>query len=329
MKTKILNMLKSKHNEFLSGAEISEALNISRQAISKHIKQLKEQGYNIESISRKGHKLIDDQTDIYSKEEILSENKSKTLGKNLIFLDTIGSTNDYAKSVAHEDESDKTVIISDEQTLGKGRLGRTWESEKGTGIWMSIILKPSIEPAEAPKITQIAAAAMTLAIEEVTKEEVKIKWPNDLILSKRKVCGILTEMSAELGGINYVVVGIGVNVNQSYFADEIKDKATSIKQVVGELVSRKEIVVSFLEIFERLYDDFIETESLERTIDVCKSHSVLLGKEVRVITKSLTRKVKVIDISSEGQLVIENENGEIENVFYGEVSVRGLYDYVD
>lgn len=329
MKTKILNMLKSNGNNFISGEEISNRLNVSRQAISKHIKQLKEQGYIIESVSRKGHRLIEEENEIYSKEEILSENKTKQLGKKLIFLDTVDSTNEYAKKIAFDLSSDKTVIISDEQTVGKGRLGRTWASEKGTGIWMSIILKPDIQPAEAPKITQIAAAAMTLAIERVVACNIKIKWPNDLILSKGKVCGILTEMSAELGGINYVIVGIGVNVNQVFFDEDIKDKAISIKQVIGNIVSRKDIVIAFLEIFENLYDDFINTESLSSTIEICKSHSLLINKEVRIITKASTRIVKVIDINDDGQLVVENEKLEKENIFYGEVSVRGLYDYVD
>lgn len=329
MKSKILNMLKANKNKFLSGTEISETLNISRQAISKHIKQLKENGYNIESIPRRGHRLKSSEADIYNREEILSENRTDTLGKTLIFLETVGSTNDYAKTIALGGCSDKTVIISDEQTLGKGRLGRSWSSEKGAGIWMSIILKPDIEPAEAPKITQIAAAAMTMAIENVTQEEIKIKWPNDLLLNKKKVCGILTEMSAELGSINYVIVGIGVNVNQTSFDEEIKDKATSIKQITGKETSRKDIVISFLENFEKLYDDFLDKSSLEKTIEICKSHSILIGEEVKVITKASTRQVKVMDINDEGQLVIKNENGELENIFYGEVSVRGLYDYVN
>ncbi|MCH4890723.1 biotin--[acetyl-CoA-carboxylase] ligase [Acidaminobacter sp. JC074] len=327
MKSKILNILKKRENEFVSGAEISDALNISRQAVSKHINNLKKQGYHIESVSRKGHRLLET-TEMYNQSEILSELKTKAMGKELVFLDTVGSTNDYAKKLAMNG-SDKMVVISDEQTSGKGRLGRHWESEKGTGIWMSVVLKPDIEPSEAPKITQIAAASMVKAIEEETGADIFIKWPNDLILNKKKVCGILTEMSAELGGINYVIVGIGVNVNQSSMPDDLSDKAVSLKMGLDKTISRKAIVLNFLQAFEDLYDDFIKNKSLEKTIDICRKKSILIDKSVKLITKAGTRQVQAKDINEDGHLVIVNEDGKEEAVFYGEVSVRGLYEYVD
>jgi BirA family biotin operon repressor/biotin-[acetyl-CoA-carboxylase] ligase len=314
-------------NEFVSGAEISDMLQISRQAVSKHINNLKKQGYQIESVSRKGHRYVEGE-DMYNKAELLSELTTDFMGKEMIFLDTVGSTNDYAKNIAMKNH-DKTVIISDEQTAGKGRLGRQWASEKGSGVWMSIILKPDIVPSEAPKITQIAAAAMVDAIEKVIGDEILIKWPNDLIYKKRKVCGILTEMSAELGEINYVVVGIGVNVNQTSFDSEIKDKAISLKDGKDTNVSRKEIVLNFLSKFEELYNDFIENGSLSATIEICRKRSALLNKEVRIITKSKERNVKAVDINEDGQLIVINEENQKEAVFYGEVSVRGLYEYVD
>lgn len=326
MKSKILNMLKSHENTFLSGAEISHALNISRQAVSKHISSLKAQGYKIESVSRKGHRYVET-GEKYNKAEILSELKTKQLGHELIFLDTIGSTNDYLKSMAFKME-DLSLVISEEQTSGKGRLGREWASAKGSGIWLSILLKPDIEPAEAPKITQIAAAAMTIAIENVTGYPIGIKWPNDLILNKKKVCGILTEMSAELGGINYVIVGIGVNVNQSTFGD-LDFKATSLMQYENKEQSRKAIVTEFLKYFESLYFDFINNNTIAETMKTCRSHSVLIGKEAKVLTKSSERIVTIMDLDDDGQLIVINENNQEEKLFYGEISVRGLYDYVD
>lgn len=327
MKSKILNILKMKKNEFVSGAEISETLQVSRQAVSKHINSLKKQGYQIESVSRKGHRYIEGE-EMYNKAELLSELTTSSMGKELIFLDTVGSTNDYAKNIAMKNH-DKTVIITEEQTAGKGRLGRQWASERGSGVWMSIILKPDIVPSEAPKITQIAAAAMVDAIEKVMNEEILIKWPNDLIFKKRKVCGILTEMSAELGEINYVVVGIGVNVNQTSFDDDIIDKAISLKDGKNKSISRKDIVLNFLCKFEQLYDDFIENGSLKATIDICRKKSALLNKEVKIITKSKERNVTAVDINEDGQLIVINEENQREAVFYGEVSVRGLYEYVD
>jgi len=327
MKSKILNILKVDENEFVSGAQISEALHISRQAVSKHINNLKKQGYHIESVSRKGHRLLES-TEMYNQSELLSELSTQSMGRELVFLETVGSTNDYAKRLAMAG-TDKMVVISDEQTSGKGRLGRNWTSEKGTGVWMSVVLKPDIEPSEAPKITQIAAAAMIQAIEKEVNVEIQVKWPNDLILNKKKVCGILTEMSAELGGINYVIVGLGVNVNQTSMPEELIDKATSLKMGLDKTISRKSIVLNFLEMFEYLYDDFIETRSLMKTIDICKKKSILLGKTVRIITKAGTRIVQVNDINEDGHLMVINEDGKEEAIFYGEVSVRGLYDYID
>jgi len=327
MKSKILNMLKEKTGDFVSGAEISEALAISRQAVSKHINNLKTQGYDIESVSRKGHRLVETH-EMYNKAELLSELKTKRLGQNMVFLDSVDSTNNYAKQMALKAE-DHYVVISDEQTAGKGRLGREWKSEKGTGVWITILLKPDIEPAEAPKITQIAAAAMVEAIEDVTGEDIQIKWPNDLIYKKKKVTGILTEMSAELGGINYVVVGTGVNVNQSTFPQEIEDKAISLKKGLGRNVSRKDIVLKFLEKFEILYDEFIDLKAMPSTIDICRRKSILIGKKVNVITKTASRQVEVIDINDDGHLVVLNEDNNKEAIFYGEVSVRGLYEYID
>jgi len=328
MQAKILNLLKAQPGQFVSGGEISKELNISRQAVSKHISKLKAKGYDIESVSRKGHRLINPREDKFNYEELKSDNMAHTMGKSLVFLETVGSTNEYLKTIAMEAD-DMTVVIADEQQAGKGRLGRAWASEKSTGIWMSVLLKPDIEPASAPKITLIAAAAMIQAIESVCHVEVGVKWPNDLVIGNKKICGILTEMSAELGGINYVIAGIGVNVNQTRFPEDLTDKATSIRLEKDMVYSRKKIVLHFLKYFENLYNDFILRKTLEKTITICKNHSVLLNKDVWLETKASKRQVKVIDFNDDGHMIIENEKKEIEEIFYGEVSVRGLYGYVD
>lgn len=327
MKSQILTILKSHKNEYVSGKMISEKLNISRQAVSKHISRLKEEGYAIDSVSRRGHKLLNDNEELYNQLELKRLKSTSPIGEELIFLESVDSTNDYLKKHAG-DLRHGALVVADEQTKGKGRLGRQWESQPHSGIWMSLLLRPEIPPYEAPKITQIAGAAMTQVLQDMGID-VKIKWPNDLILNKKKVCGVLTEMSAELGEINYVIVGIGLNVHQSSFPDVIRDKATSLALATNKKLSRKEIVLAFLDQFDILYDDFIHQQSLQKTIDICKKHSVLIGEKVRLITKSSVREVQVVDIDEAGQLVVINEKNEKENVFYGEVSVRGLYDYVD
>lgn len=328
MQSKILNLLKAQPGQFVSGGDISKSLNISRQAVSKHIQKLKLKGYDVESISRKGHRLINPREEKYNFVELNSENPAKALGKSLIFLESVDSTNDYLKRIAL-DSDDLTVVIAEVQTAGKGRLGRQWSSEKGAGIWMSLLLKPDIETSAAPKITLIAAAAMTKAIEAVCQVDVGIKWPNDLVVGGKKISGALTEMSAELGGINYIVVGIGVNVNQNAFEGDLLDKATSLKLETGKPHSRKKIVLHFLKYFEQLYMDYVDNESLAKTLVICKSHSILLGKDVWLTTKADKRKVKVVDFNDEGHMIIENDRQECEEIFYGEVSVRGLYGYVD
>lgn len=328
MQSKILNILKENLDAFVSGQTISKRLNISRQSVSKHIKKLKESGYPIESVSKKGHRLSGEDVSFYQAVEIMSENKASKIGKSIIYLESVDSTNNYLKNIAFKAEP-FTVVLSDEQTLGKGRLGREWASQKGTGIFMSILLKPDIEPSQAPKITLIAAAAMTKALESVTDMSVGIKWPNDLIMNQKKVCGVLTEMSAELGSVNYVVVGIGVNVNQESFPETLREKATSLFLEGKQIYSRKKILLEFFMAFEKLYEDFIKHHTLRKTMEVCKEHSILLNKEVYLQTKADKRKVKVIDFNEAGHMIVLNENHEEEAVFYGEVSVRGLYGYID
>ena len=327
MKKEVLEVLKSNKNKFISGEQLSNRLGVTRTSIWKYVNILKKEGYRIESISRKGYKLIEE-PDILSKDELLIELKEEKLGNNIYYFETIDSTNNYAKRLALEGAVEGTIVFSEKQTGGRGRLGRMWSSLPGTSISMSIILRPTIHPNEAPKITEISAAATAEAITKVTNLQVGIKWPNDIILNNKKVCGILTEMSAELNNINYVIVGIGVNVNVDEFPEEIGNVATSIKKVLGSEVSRKDIVINMVKEFGDLYYDFINTGRLERTVDICKKRSVTLGKIVRVMNKKETIIAKAIDITKNGELVIRKDNGETIKVISGEVSVRGIDSYV-
>ena len=204
MKAKILKLLKESGNDFLSGEKICEELGVSRAAIWKHIKLIKEEGYEIEAISRKGYRIISS-PDILTFEEIKDFLSTKYIGKNIIYYDSIGSTNSIAKKLAESGEKHGTVIISEEQTMGRGRLGRSWISPKYKGIWMSIILRPNVVTENISQITLIGAAAVQKAIMKMGIKT-SIKWPNDIVLNSRKVCGILTEMSGEIDHINYLVM---------------------------------------------------------------------------------------------------------------------------
>lgn len=323
MKDKILHLLRENEKNFISGQLISEKLGVSRTAIWKYMNALKEEGYRIESISKRGYKLLSS-PDLLTFEEISNSLNTKYIGKNIMYFQTIESTNNKAKELAN-DLSNGTVIISEEQTLGRGRLGRVWTSPKYKGIWMSIVLKPDIDPQSVTMVTQIGAAAVVKTLSELGIRTY-IKWPNDIILNGKKVCGILTEMSGEINKVNYIVMGIGINVNidKEEFPEELKNIATSLSCEIGNTISRKEIVTNLLNNFEILYDEIIHKNSIESSIKICKENSILIGKEVRIIKRNEENFGKAINLSNTGELIVQYPDGSVEEVICGEVSIRGL-----
>lgn len=326
MKNKVLRMLKDSKG-FISGEKISDEFNMTRAGIWKYINMLKEDGYNIESISRKGYRLISS-PDILNYEEIEEYLDTDSMGRNIHYFDSIDSTNKKAKEMALG-EKEGTVLVAEEQIGGKGRLGRTWISPKGKGIWMSIILKPKVDPMKVAKITLLGAAAVTKALNNLNIRS-QIKWPNDILIDGKKICGILTEMNCELNMINYVVMGIGINVNldANEIPEDLRDKATSVKISEGKEINRKELLANILNEFEELYLSFRDKDDVSYAIDICRKNSALIGKEIRVIKGEEIKLGKALDINEEGQLVVEFENGVVENVYSGEVSVRGLEGYI-
>lgn len=325
MKSKILSFLKSNKDDFISGEKISQALGISRTAVWKYIKALKEEGYNIESISRKGYRIISS-PDLLTFEEIKEHLITNVIGQHIIHFDTIGSTNTKAKELADQGQKDGTVIISEEQTTGRGRLGRNWISPKYKGIWMSIILRPTIDPNHISKITQVCAAAVSLAMDEINIQNF-IKWPNDIVVNSKKVCGILTEMSCELNRINHVVLGIGINVNidDEDFPKEIKKIATSLKVESKNTISRKALVSKILNNFETLYKEFSIEGNAQKSLEICREKSLLLGKNIDISRNNQIINVKAIDINDDGELIVEHSDGIKEKLISGEVSLKGIY----
>jgi len=321
MKSKILRALKDKKDGYVSGEWLSNEFNVSRTAVWKAIKQLKEQGYVIESVTRKGYRLVES-VDTLNKADLESELHG-TLVQKVMTFDTIDSTNIYGKKIAAEGCPEGVLIISDEQTAGKGRLGRQWESQKGTGVFMSLVLRPDILPERASVITQIVAAAMQQSIEDVTAVEVGIKWPNDIVYNGKKICGILTEMSAELGGINYIIVGVGVNVNNDQFDSEAAKVAVSLKQITGKDISRKDIVIGFVNHFESMYNDFVEKNDLSKAMAVCREKSIVIGNDIEIISKAGSEYAKALDLTEAGHLLVLDNNGNEKEVYYGEISIRG------
>ncbi len=325
MREKIIEEILNNQNDFISGEDLSKKLGISRAAVWKHIKILKEEGYNIESVNKKGYRLSENPDDILTYKNIVHKLDTKFIGKEIVHLRSVDSTNEYAKNIANE-KCEGVVVISEEQTKGKGRLGRQWKSKHGEGIWMSIVLKPNMLPNKAPFITLIAGASIVKVLNNLGVKS-EIKWPNDIIINNKKISGILTELSSEIERINYIVVGIGINVKTEEFDLDIKEMATSIYRE-GYKISRVDIVRNILVEFEELYEKYIEDNSTEETINICREYSAIIGKEIYIIQNDNKELVKCIDINNVGNLIIEREDGTKREIISGEVSIRGVKGYV-
>ncbi len=325
MKDKVLAFLKEQ-KDYISGEAISSRLGVTRAGIWKHIKKLKSEGYYIESSTKKGYRLMDT-PDVITETEVASILNTDFLGRHIYYAEEIDSTNEKAKMLARNGAEEGTVVIADKQTMGKGRLGKYWDSPKGTGIWMSVILRPSIVPGEASQLTLLAGLNMCEAIQRVTGLESKIKWPNDIVIAGKKVCGILTEMSAEMDQVNSIVLGIGVNVNTKSFPKDLTH-ATSLSLEGGRVYTRRYLIKEFLQLFEADYIRYKQEKSSSTFLERYKKNCVTLGQDIKIITTEAEHTAYAMDIAPDGSLVIKDDKGECKNIFSGEVSVRGVYDYI-
>ncbi len=325
MKNLILHKLKEKQ-VYVSGEELSNSLGVSRTAVWKHINELRKEGYIIESSSKKGYMLVGS-PDILDKRELVIR-EGQQIGRELFRFDEIDSTNNYAKKMANEGCPHGTVIVAERQTLGRGRVGRQWQSDNSSGLWFSIVVRPDLEPERIQIITLAAAIAVVEGLREELEINCGIKWPNDIILDSSKLGGILTELSAEPGHVNYVVVGIGINVNQSLsdFDTDLQNKATSIYINTGKKYSRVRLLGSILSSFEEIYSTFLKGRT-EEIIDRWNRYSVTVGKEVKIVSKDIEYIGTAQSIASDGKLVVKCKDGRTINVSAGEVQVRGLLGY--
>ena len=218
--------------------------------------------------------------------------------------------------------------MADCQISGKGRRGRSWESPSGTSIYMTLLLRPKILPGKAPQMTLLMALAVADGIRKVTGLSTQIKWPNDIILNGKKICGILTEMSAEIDYINYVVVGVGINCNQETFPEELREKATSLKLESGQEIQRATVIAAVMESFEKYYQIFEKTEDLSGFLDEYNELLVNREREVLVLEPGQEYEAYALGINSSGELIVKTADGQRREIFAGEVSVRGVYGYV-
>lgn len=331
-KTDILAELRNS-GDYVSGQQLCDRFGVTRTAVWKVINQLKEEGYRIESVSHKGYRLLESPEDILSQSEISSRLTTEWAGRKVYYFDVTGSTNNDAKRLAEEGAPHGAVIVADTQNEGKGRRGRKWQTLPGTALSFTLLLRPEFSPDKASMLTLVMALSVTEAVEDVTSAKAAIKWPNDIVMNKKKICGMLTEMTMtpEMDEIQYIVVGAGINVNNDSaeeFGEEIRTNATSLKIETGRQIDRAELLEKVLVRFEENYGIFLETLDLSRLRESYQRHLQGVGCEVRVLDPAGEYTGISQGINDKGELIVIKENGERVQVYAGEVSVRGLYGYV-
>lgn len=319
LKENLLDCLKSS-KDYVSGEKLGEILGVSRSAVWKEIRALRKDGYIIDAVTNRGY-MIRDVGDVINSAEIKT---NKLIGSKVICFDEVTSTNEECKKLGLNGSEEGTVVVSDTQTSGRGRLGRVWKSKKGTGVYMSILLRPDISPVKIPSVTLCAGLAVCQALKYDFDIDSEIKWPNDIVCGGKKICGILTEMTGQLQKMDFVIVGIGINVNNEDFPDEIKDKASSMFLISRRKFKRSPIAKAVLERFDKIYSDFSQN-GFKAIKDEYEKNCINIGKRVNIINRDGGFEALAVEVDDNGELVVLKDNGEKLSVFSGEVSVRGVY----
>lgn len=319
-RNKLIGLLAKEKDNYISGQFLSDELNISRSAIWKHMNELKKDGYQIEAQSNKGYRIT-------GFPEKLSENTLKWglntdwAGTKIIHKETVASTQLIAHEAARNNAPHGTVVIADEQKEGKGRMNRHWHSTKDQGLWFSLILRPELQPRRAPQLTLLTAAVLADALGRHTQTEPMIKWPNDILINEKKCAGILTEMQAEQDRIQYIVIGIGLNVNQEeteLTAETIKKQATSLKVETGKNWSMKALFQNIITTFEKAYDFYIEN-GFSDIKKKWESYGFKVDQRIQIKTMNKNREAIFKGISEDGALVVEDDNGDLQTLYSAEI----------
>ncbi len=318
MRELILKTLQQERH--ISGEELGKRLNVSRTAVWKHINELRRRGYQIKSSPKSGYSFIEG-THLLLPEEILPGLNTQIVGKHIAHYDEVSSTQDIAAEMARGGAAEGTVVIAETQKRGRGRKGRNWISPPEGGIYLSLILRPNLKPSQVVQIPLIASVALVKAIRETVPLQPMIKWPNDIIVGKKKVGGILTEMSSEIDGVNYVVLGIGLNVNMpaSLLDEETTGIATSLIDEYGEYTSRTKLVQSFLSEFEIIYTKFLAS-GFSSVRDEWKALNNTIGEWVKVSDGGKEIEGEALDIDNDGFLLVRKEGGDVSKIISGDVS---------
>jgi BirA family biotin operon repressor/biotin-[acetyl-CoA-carboxylase] ligase len=314
MQEHIIQCLK-KSKGYLSGEEISRSANISRAAIWKYMQELRKDGYEIEAVPHLGYQLVSVPDKLLA-HEIQFDLKTKIFGTKVFYHETLTSTMDEAFKLGMEGAPEGTVVCAEAQSKGRGRLGRSWSSPKHKGAYLSIILRPKLAPGELAKLTLLSAVAVSEAVAKVSGVEARIKWPNDLLVKNKKLAGILTELRAEVDQMKFVVVGIGVNINNP--TAQLVEGATSLKQETGKNLSRVEVVQEILRAFERRYAH-LDKHGFDDVIKIWKERSHTLGKWVRITDPAGAVEGVAFDLDHDGGLLVRQDSGVVVKKMAGDV----------
>jgi BirA family biotin operon repressor/biotin-[acetyl-CoA-carboxylase] ligase len=316
---RILARLLENRDKWVSGEELSREIGVSRAAVSKQIGILKGEGYGIESVSRKGYRLIRRSGQLTAS-EIRNGLRTSVIGQREIrYFQSTDSTNQEAKRLALDGAAEGTLVVAETQTGGKGRKGRPWMSPPGKGIYVSVVLRPEITPDRVLILPLLVAVAAAGAVEAVADVRPELKWPNDLLLNGKKIAGILLEGEMDPDTVHFLVLGLGMNVNTDPGAlGELADRATSLSEEQGKLFDRVVLLQAYLERFEALYTDFLRSGPAE-VIRMWKSGAGILGRRMTVESFGRTHSGVVRDITEEGALVLESDQGRLGLVRSGDV----------
>ncbi|MDR3458954.1 MAG: biotin--[acetyl-CoA-carboxylase] ligase [Verrucomicrobiae bacterium] len=319
---KILAALRA-NPDGVSGAQLAEQLAISRAAVWARIDDLRKVGYDIEAGPHFGYKLVASPDALHADDLLARLGKTKVVGRDIQVFEETTSTNDVVEKLARDGVKEGVVVFAESQTKGRGRLGRVWQSPTRKGLWFSVLLRPNLRPQETTQLTVISATAMRRAIKTVTGLSADIKWPNDLLIGGKKVVGILTEMSAEVDRVRYIIIGIGVDVNQGMaeFPEELRRLATSLKLETGEEVCRGELATEIMRELDRDYARICAGKFPE-VADEWEAACITMGRNVTVHTGDRKFRGRAESLDDDGALLVRTEHGHLERIIGGDVTLE-------
>lgn len=322
LRKKLLEAFTNSEQEYVSGQYLADVMGCSRTAVWKHIEDLRKEGFELEAVRKKGYKILNLPKSI-SADRVQLGLKTKFIGKVIHYEETVDSTQKIAHLLSHEGAVEGTVVIAEEQKGGRGRMDRVWHSPKSTGIWMSLILRPKIPIQRAPQLTLLTAVAIVQAIEETTSLTPQIKWPNDILIEQQKVTGILTELQADADRILSVIIGMGLNINQTEddFPPELREIATSLRIKEGKELDRAELIKVIFQKFETLYKIFLDKGFYPIKL-LWESYAISIGKEITARTLNGSISGKALGITDEGVLKVEDDLGEIHHIYSADIELH-------